>query len=107
MFVGGCSGSTSGAIKVFRFRVLFIVLRGYIFRRFMPHTIIDRSYDGRTLSMDVIEGVMAFLAVYFLTIAIAALVLGGFGLDWLTAPSGSSRSPCCSAASSCSPSWSC
>jgi trk system potassium uptake protein len=88
MFVGGCSGSTSGAIKVFRFRVLFIVLRGYIFRRFMPHTIIDRSYDGRTLSMDVIEGVMAFLAVYFLTIAIAALVLGGFGLDWLTALSG-------------------
>jgi trk system potassium uptake protein TrkH len=88
MFIGGCTGSTSGAIKVFRFRVLFIVLRGYIFRRFMPHTIIDRRYDGRALSMDVVEGVMAFLAVYFLTVAVAALVLGGFGLDWLTALSG-------------------
>jgi len=88
MFIGGCTGSTSGAIKVFRFRVLFIVLRGYIFRRFMPHTVFDRSYDGRTLSVDVVEGVMAFLAVYFLTIAVAALALGGFGLDWLTALSG-------------------
>jgi trk system potassium uptake protein TrkH len=88
MFIGGCTGSTSGAIKVFRFRVLFIVLRGYVFRRFKPHTIIDRSYDGKALSPDVVEGVMAFLAVYFLTIAIAALALGGFGLDWLTALSG-------------------
>jgi len=89
MFIGGCTGSTSGAIKVFRFRVLFIVLRGYIFRRFMPHTVIDRSYDGRALSVDVVEGVMAFLAVYFLTIALVALALGGLGLDWLTALSGS------------------
>jgi trk system potassium uptake protein TrkH len=88
MFIGGCTGSTSGAIKVFRFRVLFIVLRGYIFRRFKPHTILDRNYDGKTLSVDVVEGVMAFLAVYFLTIAVAALALGGFGLDWLTALSG-------------------
>ena len=88
MFIGGCTGSTSGAIKVFRFRVLFIVLRGYIFRRFMPHTVIDRRYDGKALSADVVEGVMAFLAVYFLTIAVAALALGAFGLDWITALSG-------------------
>jgi trk system potassium uptake protein len=88
MFIGGCTGSTAGAIKVFRFRVLFIVLRGYISRRFMPHTIIDRRYDGKVLSADVIEGVMAFLAVYFLTIAVAALALGSFGLDWITALSG-------------------
>jgi trk system potassium uptake protein len=88
MFIGGCTGSTSGGIKVFRFRVLFIVLRGYVFRRFMPHTVIDRSYDGRALSVDGVEGVMAFLAVYFLTIAVAALALGSFGLDWLTALSG-------------------
>ncbi len=49
---------------------------------------VQRHYDGRALSEDVVEGVMAFLAVYFLTIALAALALGGFGLDWLTALSG-------------------
>jgi trk system potassium uptake protein len=88
MFIGGCTGSTSGAIKVFRFRVLFIVLRSYLSRRFMPHAVAYPSYDGKVLSGDVVEGVMAFLAVYFLTVAIAALALGAFGLDWLTALSG-------------------
>jgi trk system potassium uptake protein TrkH len=88
MFVGRCTGSTSGAIKIFRFRVLFIVLREHIHRRFLPHVILHRTYDGKPLSVDVVEGVMAFLAVYFMTVAVAALSLGMFGLDWLTALSG-------------------
>jgi trk system potassium uptake protein len=88
MFVGGCTGSTSGAIKIFRFRVLLIVLREHLQRRFMPHLIGQRTYDGKPLSVDVVEGVMAFLAVYFLTVALAALALGAFGLDWITALSG-------------------
>jgi trk system potassium uptake protein TrkH len=88
MFIGGCTGSTAGAIKVFRFRVLFIVLQAHIARRFLPHAVVQRRYDGRALSDDVVEGVMAFLAVYFLTIALAALALGSLGLDWLTALSG-------------------
>ena len=89
MFIGGCTGSTSGAIKVFRFRVLLIVLREHIQRRFMPHAMsAQRTYDGKPLSVDVVEGVMAFLAVYFLTVALGAVALGAFGLDWLTALSG-------------------
>ena len=88
MFIGGCTGSTSGAIKIFRFRVLLIVLREHINRRFMPHVVIHRTYDGKPLSADVVEGVMAFLAVYFLAVAATALALGAFGLDWVTALSG-------------------
>jgi len=88
MFVGGCTGSTSGAIKIFRFRVLLIVLRDHLQRRFMPHLIGQRTYDGKPLSADVVDGVMAFLAVYFLAVALAALALGAFGLDFITALSG-------------------
>ncbi len=88
MFVGGCTGSTSGAIKIFRFRVLLIVIRDHIQRRFMPHAITQRTYDGKPLSVDVVEGVMAFLAVYFMAVALGAVALGTFGLDWLSALSG-------------------
>jgi trk system potassium uptake protein len=88
MFVGGCTGSTSGAIKIFRFRVLLIVLHEHLRRRFMPHLIAHRTYDGKPLSTDVVDGVMAFLAVYFLAVALAALTLGAFGLDFITALSG-------------------
>jgi trk system potassium uptake protein len=88
MFIGGCTGSTSGAIKIFRFRVLWIVLADYTYRRFRPHVLVPRTYDGRPLTGDVVEGVMAFLALYFLAVALIALALGGLGLDWLTALSG-------------------
>jgi trk/ktr system potassium uptake protein len=88
MFVGGCTGSTSGAIKIFRFRVLLIVLQEHIQRRFMPHAIAHRTYDGKPLSVDVVEGVMAFLAIYFLAVALGTVSLGAFGLDWQTALSG-------------------
>jgi trk system potassium uptake protein TrkH len=50
--------------------------------------VINRTYDGKPLSVDVVEGVMAFLAVYFLAVAMAALALGALGLDWVTALSG-------------------
>jgi trk system potassium uptake protein TrkH len=89
MFVGGCAGSTSGAIKIFRFRVLLIVLGEYTYRRFLPHMMAQRTYDGRPLTNDMVEGVMAFLALYFLTVAVIALACAAFGLDWLTAISGS------------------
>jgi trk system potassium uptake protein TrkH len=45
-FIGGCTGSTSGAIKIFRFRVMAIVLGDYLFRRFSPHAVGRRNYDG-------------------------------------------------------------
>jgi trk system potassium uptake protein TrkH len=79
MFVGGCTGSTSGAIKVFRFRVLLIVLRDHIQRRFMPHAITQRTYDGKSLSVDVVEGVMAFLAVYFSALSGTVQAIGNVG----------------------------
>ena len=88
MFIGGCTGSTSGAIKIFRFRVMLIVLREHIQRRFMPHAIAQRTYDGKPLSVDVVEGVMAFLALYLLAIAVGSVSLSAFGLDWMTALSG-------------------
>jgi trk system potassium uptake protein TrkH len=89
MFIGGCTGSTSGAIKIFRFRVLLIVLAEHTYRRFRPHALVRRVYDGRPLTGDVVEGVMAFLALYFLTVALIAVALAALGLDWLTALSGS------------------
>ena len=87
-FVGGCTGSTSGAIKIFRFRVMAIVLGDYLFRRFSPHAVGRRTYDGRLLDDDVIEGVLAFAVVYSLSCAVIAVGLGAMDLDWLTSLSG-------------------
>jgi trk system potassium uptake protein TrkH len=87
-FVGGCTGSTAGAIKIFRFRVMGIVLADYLFRRFSPHAVSRRSYDGRPLDDDVVEGVLAFAVVYAAAVAVLALCLGAMDLDWITSLSG-------------------
>jgi trk system potassium uptake protein len=87
-FVGGCTGSTAGAIKIFRFRVMAIVLTDYLFRRFSPHAVSRRSYDGRPLEDDVVEGVLAFAVVYAMSVAVIALGLGAYDLDWITSLSG-------------------
>jgi trk/ktr system potassium uptake protein len=87
-FIGGCTGSTSGAIKIFRFRVMATVLGDYLFRRFSPHALGRRSYDGRPLDDDVIEGVLAFAVVYALSVAVIAVVLGAMDLDLITSLSG-------------------
>jgi trk system potassium uptake protein TrkH len=87
-FIGGCTGSTAGAIKIFRFRVMAIVLGDYLLRRFSPHAVGRRSYDGRHLDDDVIEGVFAFAVVYALAVAVIAVGLGAMGLDLITSLSG-------------------
>jgi trk system potassium uptake protein TrkH len=88
MFAGGCTGSTAGAIKIFRFRVMWVVLQDHLHRRFQPHAVRSIQYEGRVLNSDIIEGVMSFILVYGLSAGIGAAALAGLGLDWTTSLSG-------------------
>ncbi|GHE22795.1 Trk system potassium transporter TrkI [Halomonas urumqiensis] len=87
-FVGGCSGSTSGGMKIFRFQVAMILLRNQL--RFLIHAngIFSSRYNGQPLTDDITRGVVAFSFFFFLTIAGIALGLAMLGLDFTTALSG-------------------
>ncbi|WP_420565690.1 TrkH family potassium uptake protein [Thalassobaculum sp.] len=85
MFVGGCSGSTSGSIKIYRYQVLWLFVRAHLKRLFSPHRIVVLRYNGATLGEDVPLSVLAFLAVFIATIAIFTVVLAFLGLDLITA----------------------
>jgi trk/ktr system potassium uptake protein len=87
-FVGGCTGSTAGAIKIFRFRVMAIVLSDHLLQRFYPHGVSNRTYDGKPLEADVVEGVLAFAVVYATSVGFIALGLAALDLDWVTSLSG-------------------
>ena len=45
-FVGGCTGSTAGGIKIFRFEVMVAVLRAHFFHLLHPKGIFPRLYAG-------------------------------------------------------------
>lgn len=84
-FVGGCSGSTAGAIKIYRLQVAGMLTRSYLLHLISPNRVVSLVYNGRRLPEDVPFSVIAFLAIYMATIGAFTVVLAAFGLDFVTA----------------------
>jgi trk system potassium uptake protein TrkH len=86
--VGGCAGSTTGGIRVFRFQVLYEVVSVQIKRLLNPNGVFVPYYNRRPIPPDVPLSVMSFFFVYALSFAVLALALSFVGLEPLTAVSG-------------------
>lgn len=84
-FLGGCTGSASGAIKVFRWQIMTAKVLGLVRKVVYPHRVIPVSFNGTVVSADVMESVYAFVAAYLMTFIAFAIVLAGLGLDLLSA----------------------
>lgn len=88
MFIGGCAGSTSCGIKIFRFHVLIALTRTYISRMFQPHGVFRPRYNGRPMPESVGGSVMSFLFLFLVSFLMLTLALSATGLDFVTAASG-------------------
>ena len=88
MVVGGCSGSTTGGIKIFRFQMLYSMVVVQIRRLLQPHGVFVAHYNRKPIPDPVADAVMSFFFLFSLSFAIIALVLAALGLDSLTAISG-------------------
>ena len=86
--IGGCAGSTTCSIKIFRFQLLFASVSAQIKRIHSPNGIFQPRYNHRTVSEDVISSVMAFFVLFMVTLAFLAVALGLTGLDAVTSISG-------------------
>ena len=87
MFIGGCAGSTTCGIKVFRFQVLYAAASGQIRHLLQPRGVFIPYYNHRPISDEVMISVLSFFFVFGLSFAALALGLGMLGLDFLTAVS--------------------
>jgi trk system potassium uptake protein TrkH len=87
-FVGGCTGSTSGAVKLFRLMVFGAVIRAQFIRLIHPRAAMQPSYDGRPIDEGVLSSVLTFVMLYGVTFAVLACGLGLTGLDLVTSLSG-------------------
>ncbi|MDP6391058.1 MAG: TrkH family potassium uptake protein [Alphaproteobacteria bacterium] len=88
MFIGGCAGSTTCGIKVFRFQVLYATAVAQMKRLLQPHGVFIPYYNRKPIPEEVSASVMSFFFLYALCYAAIALGLGLIGLDFLTAASG-------------------
>ena len=87
MFIGGCSSSTSGGMKVVRFLLVFKYLKRGISIRLHPHAVVSIKLNGKPISADTITSVINFLFLYT-GIFILGIVLVSFeNLDLITTAS--------------------
>jgi trk system potassium uptake protein len=86
--VGGCAGSTSCSVKVFRYQILFASIKAEIRQLHSPHGIFTPRFEGRPLTNEVLDAVMAFFGTFVLSLGVFAVALNLAGLDALTSISG-------------------
>lgn len=87
-FVGGCSGSTSGGMKIFRFQLSMLMLREQVRRLLHPNAVIARYYNGRIISDEIVASAVAFSFIFLATLAAVAAALACLGLDLVTSLTG-------------------
>lgn len=90
-FVGGCSGSTTGAIKIYRLQVAGLLVRTHFVHLISPHRVVPLYYNARRLPDDVSFSVVSFLAIYLATVGIFTVLLTATGLDLVTSLSSAAQ----------------
>tara|TARA_B110001454_G_scaffold213694_1_gene232293 strand:+ start:75 stop:1214 length:1140 start_codon:yes stop_codon:yes gene_type:complete len=89
MFIGGCAGSTTCGIKIFRFQILGRFIISQIKKLVYPHGIFPIKYNNEIISNTFIYSIITFVFLYFFIFFILAALLSINGLDFVTSISGS------------------
>ena len=83
--IGGCSGSSSGALTVFRVQITMAAVRAQLRQIGMPNRVEPVRYAGRTVDPEALNGVMMFVCSYILIIGVLSVGLTLTGIDMQTA----------------------
>jgi len=89
MFIGGCAGSTTCGIKIFRFQILGHFIINQIKKLVYPHGVFSIKYNNEKINDTFIYSIITFIFLYFFIFFILAALLSINGLDFITAISGS------------------
>jgi len=89
MFVGGCAGSTTCGIKIFRFQILGKFILNQAKRLIYPRGVFSIKYNDEKISDTFIYSIISFIFLYLFIFFILATLLSINGSDFITAISAS------------------
>ena len=89
MFIGGCAGSTTGGIKIFRLQLLFKGAKTQIKKLTQPHAVLMMRFNGKSVTENTYNSIMGFFFMYIIIFILASISLSFFNLDFITAFSAS------------------
>ncbi|CCF19257.1 putative TRK system potassium uptake transmembrane protein [Pseudorhizobium banfieldiae] len=86
-FMGGCTGSTAGGIKAYRFVVLFNIVGTGLKRLVYPNAVYSVRYGSSIIEPEAQRGIFLFIALYIFLWAVGSLAMALLGYDFLTSAS--------------------
>ena len=92
MFIGGCAGSTSCCIKIFRIQLLYHFLLNQLKKIIYPRGIFVIKYDKSNIDDKFMSSVISFIFLYIVIFFLLTAILSLTGLDFITSISGAATS---------------
>ena len=88
MFIGGCAGSTTCGIKIFRIQILYSFIINSLKKIIYPKGIFVLKYDQNPIDNKFISSIISFIYMYLIIFFFITALLSLTGLDFITSISG-------------------
>jgi len=92
MFIGGCAGSTTCGIKIFRIQILYSFISNQLKKIIYPKGIFVLKYNKNPVDNKFIASIISFIYMYLVIFFIISALLSLTGLDFITSISGAATS---------------
>ena len=92
MFIGGCAGSTTCGIKIFRIQILYSFISNQLKKIIYPKGVFILKYNQNPVDNNFIASIISFIYMYLVIFFIITALLSLTGLDFITSISGAATS---------------
>lgn len=92
MFIGGCAGSTTCGVKIFRIQILYLLIVKQLKKIIYPNGVFIIKYNKNFVDDRFIASIISFIFLYFVIFLLLTAILSLTGLDFITAISGAASS---------------
>ena len=92
MFIGGCAGSTTCGIKIFRVQILYSFISNQLKKIIYPKGVFILKYNQSPVDNKFIASIISFIYMYLVIFFIITALLSLTGLDFITSISGAATS---------------
>jgi trk system potassium uptake protein TrkH len=80
--IGGCTGSTTGGIKIFRLQVLWTIAGNHMRQLRRPHAVLIPKFQGYKITDSVTVSVCTLVALYIAVLFVMCIILSAMGLTF-------------------------
>jgi len=92
MFIGGCAGSTTCGIKIFRVQILYQFISNQLKKIIYPRGVFIIKYGKNNIDDKFMSSIISFIYLYIIIFFVITALLSVSGLDFLTSISGAATS---------------